>query len=393
MAVVTITCMPCRHLSTSFLQLHDGNADKGIHPCDAASMPSAATCASSLTAPPSKTYSLPSSVTAAGNSPFSLPATLRSIAVSPASSPAPPQDVRNLCGSDSSCHSESESYSSDCSNRSIVFGSHRSHCLDSLPTHTQHAGKFDWDAAPQQKQQPTVDLSCESSLVNQLHDLSQDWSPAELGAAGAPTATAAEAGSQGSAAATPQLTAQHIRQLYPHLFGPDCHTPSPQPASNAVVVSQSEHYPSNEASTAIGRVASCQVAPPTGLSGLATGVCGSSTCADSPAAGAASFDPTSEESATCSTAGVSQGRGGEVLRAGQTATQQGLHAAALHESPLRLLLKESHAALAGAIQAGTQALLPLTKGHVQLKVFLVNTSVHVIHLFVACLVTKSNAAG
>ena len=346
-----------------FLQLHNDDADEDIHPCDHASTHSAAT----LTAPPSRTYSLPAGLTAAGNSPSSLPATLRPIAIGPASSPGPLQGVRSVCDSDSSRHSESELYSSDYSNCSTVSGGHHSHCLDSFPTHAQHAqhaGRFELDAAPQQKQQPTADLSCESSLVNQLHDLSQDWTPAELGEAGAATAMAAEVSSwaspQESAATTARLTAQHIRQRYPHLFGPDCDTTSPQPASNAVVGSQKERHPSNEASTAIGRFASCQVSPPRGLPGPATGVCGSSTCADSPAAGAASFDSTAKEPATCSTAGVRQGQGGEVLRAGQATTQLGLHAAALHESPLRLLLKESDVPLAGAVQAGTQALLLLT---------------------------------
>lgn len=328
-------------LSTRSLQLHNGDADEGIHPWRLVSTHSAATSAAARTASPSRTHSSPASLTAAGNSPSSLPATLRPTAISPASSPAPLKGRRSVCESDSSCHSASESYSSSCTSCSTVSGSHHSQCLDSFPTHaqhpqhTQHAGRSNLDATPQQRQQSTAGTACESSLVNQLPALRQDWLPTELEQAGAPTATAAEvsswAGPQDPAAATAQLTAQHIRQRYPHLFGPDCNTISLQSACDAVVCSKSERDSSNELNTA-----------------------------PSTAPGASSSDSATEDSNTSSTAVVSQGQRSEVLRAGQYAGQQGQHAAALHESPLRLLLKESNAAMAGAIQAGMQDALPLT---------------------------------
>ena len=359
-----------RDLSTRFLQIGNDDADKGIDPWDLAATHSAAAGAAALTPQPSRTHSLPAGLTAAGNSSLSLPATLRPTAISPASSPAPFKGVRNVCDSDSICHSESESCSSDCTSCPTVSGSHHSQRLDSFPTHaqhTQHAGRFDLDAAAKQKQQSTAGMACELSLVNQLPDLSQDWLPMETEEAGAPTAAVTGvpswAGSQEPAAAPARLTAQHIRQRYPNLFvGPDRNTASPQSALDAANASKDERNPSSRPSTAIGRGASAAssnpVPPPTGLSGLAAGVCGSSACADNP--GASSSDSAAEESDTCATAVVGQGQGNEVLRAGQAANQQGLHAAALHESPLRLLLKESDAAVAGAIQAGVPGALPLT---------------------------------
>lgn len=354
-------------LSARCLQLHNANTDEGTGLSDLASTCSAATCATALTALPGSSYSLPGSLTAARNSPSSLPATLRPAAISPASSPAPLKGMPNVCDSDSSSHSESGASSSNCYSCATVSGIQYSHCLASFPTqaqHTQHADRFDMDTAPQQTQQPTAGLSCESSLVNQLPDLSQDWSPTEVKEAAAPTATAAEvsswAGPQEPAAAAARLTAQHIRQRYPHLFGPDCNTTPPQSASSVADTSNREPDPSNAPSTAFGRIVSAtsslQVSPCAGVSESATGVCGLSTCADSPAAGASSCDSAAKESATCSTAVPSQGRCSKVLRAGQAADQQGLHAAALHESPLGLLLKDSNAAVAGAIQAGKQAL-------------------------------------
>ena len=334
-------------LSARSLQLHSGDADGCIHPWDLASTHPAATGAATRTASPSRTHSLPASLTADGNSPSSLPATLR-----PASSPAPLKGRRSVCESDSSCHSASESYSSSCVSCSTVSGSHHSQCLDIFPLHaqhTQHAGRSNLDATRKQRQQSTAGTACESSLANQLPALSQDWLPTELEEAGAPTATAAEvsswAGPEEPAAATAQLTAQRIRQRYPHLFGPDCNTISLQSACDAVVCSKSERDSSNGLNTAVGRIAlaasSLQESPST-------------------APGASSSDSAAEDSNTCSTAVVSQGQGSEVLRAGQDAGQQGQHAATLHESPLRLLLKESRAAVAGAIQAGMQGALPLT---------------------------------
>ena len=342
-------------LSTRSLQLHKDDNDEGVDPSNLASTRSAATCATTLSALPGRSYSLPASLTGAGNSPSSLPARpLRPTAISPAGSPAPLKGVPQVCDWDSSSHSESGSSSSNCCSCSTVSRSHHSQCLDSFPTHaqhTQHAGRFDLDAAPQQTQQSTAGLSCDLSLVSQLPDLSQHWSPMETGA---PTASAADvsnwAGPQEPVAAAARLTAQHIRQRYPHLFAPDCNTIPLQSASNAA----------NSSSNERDLTSSLQVSPSTGLPGSATGVCGSSTCEDSPAPGASSFDPAAKESATCSTAVVSQGQGSDDLRARQAVIQQGLHAAALHVSPLRLLLKESNAAVAGAIQAGMRAPLPLT---------------------------------
>lgn len=357
-----------RDLSTKLLHLHE-DVDEGT---DVASTQSDGTCAATLTALPGTAHSLPASLPAAGSSYFSLPTTPRPATISPRSSSAPLNGMPNVCDTDSSSHSGSESYSSISTASS---GSHHKHRLDSFPTHaqhpqhaqhSQHAGTFDFSAMPQQRQQVVAGLSCDSSLINPLPDaVNHHCSPTPHEETGALPATSAEVSSRADpqADATAELTAQHIRQRYPHLFG--CNPTLLQSASHAADGTTREPDPSSVLCTAAGRTASAasssQGASPTVLSGSSTVSSGSSAIIDTPAGAA-------DEAAACSAALVSQGQGCELrltvgftgaLRAGQTAVQQGLHAAALHDSPLRLLLKESGAALEGGAQAGMQATLPV----------------------------------
>ena len=349
-----------RDISTKLLQLHE-HFDEGTGPSDAASAQSHGTCAATPTALP-----------AAGNS---LPTTLRPAAISPTGSPAPGNGSPEVCDStDSSSHSGSESYSSHSDASSASSSNQHMHLLGSIPMlaqrtqhaqHSQHAGTFDFSTAAQQRQQSTPGLSCDSSPVSQLPEVRLPTQPEETGALPAAAAEVATRVDPQSAATAP-LTAQHIRQRYPHLF--DCNPTLLQSAYHAADSTTSEQDPSSVLCTGhrtASAASSCKEASPTVLSGSSTALPGSSTCADSPAGAA-------EEAAACSAALASQGQGSEVprtlgltgaLRAGQTAVREGLHAAALHESPLRLLLRESGVALAGATQAGMQATLPVKHQH------------------------------
>lgn len=356
-----------RDLSTKLLRLGE-NVDEGTGPSDIASTQSDGTYAATLTALSGRAHSLSTSLPAAGNSPFSLPTSPTPTAISPTGSPAPLNGMPEVCDTELSSHSGSESYSSSSTTSLASAVSHHKHRRDSFPTcaqRTQHVSSFDFSAAPQQRQQSTAGLSCDSSLLNQLPGVSHHCSPTQLEETGVLTAAAAEVATRADSqsAATAPLTAQHIRQRYPHLFG--CNPTLLQSAFHAADGTTSEGDPSSGLSTAAGRTASAasssQVASPPVLSRSSTVLPGSSTCAHSPAGA-------SDEAAACPAAPVTQDQGREVprtvgltgpLRAGQAAVQQGLHAAAPHESPLRLLLKESGAAVAGAAQAGVQATLPV----------------------------------
>ena len=371
--VIIILIMACRvtNLSSSLLQLNDSDDDGGIGSSDSAFGQSDDTCAADPPALADRAYSLPGPGELGrgprgagglgeggpdGNSPSSHPTTLRATAISPSSISTPLMAELAVRDSDSGSQSDSESYSSSSSADSTMSGSHHNQAPDSLPRHAQraqHACRFELDTA--QTQLAMAGQSCNLCLITHLPDITQGLSPTEAGEAGTQTATSADSphgvAPQTAAAATACLTAQHIRQLYPHLFG----STAPSPANNAVKRITSEHDLRDVLSMAAGRIA--LVAAPHLLAPFIA----SHASADSPAGAASMFDADAVESATCSAAVVSQEQGSCTslavghtgsLRAGQGALQQRLHAAALHDSPLRQLLQEADAAPEDAIQAG-----------------------------------------
>ena len=364
----------------------------------------------------SRAYSLPADLRAVQNSPLNLQSNVGAIPHSPSNISAAPTSVTGLPSQldlHSSCESDDEYASSDeaftiasgrqpaHSGRQPAQSQTRSPFGTQHPQYTQHEGKFRFCPAPQQNAGATqafdtTVLDEETSMLDFLagHDLPRGMSPVEAQEAMVCrlAKTAADMSHEGlsqgeaqeaivctlakSAADTSHdslsqgegaLTAQHIRERYPHLFGQSCCTAA-LPAQAEMDCAQVLQRLSDVAITAgpagrsaVGPITQEQSPPvvldkvstPQGIqSGEVSGMCMEAIDAAASAAEQIRQVQHTEKPSAFNCKGT--------LRAGPVAIQQGLHAAGLHASPLRQLWQDSNAALVGNLEAGKHTMLCLS---------------------------------
>lgn len=337
---------------------------------------------------PSRAYSLPPNLRAVLDSPVQLQSNVRVVTPSPSSVSAVPTSVTWLSSeldARSSSDSDDESHVSSNEGCSTASGCGHSQLQKSSyfgaqhPQHTQHAGKLQFGIVPQQQQHTEAiqvsditTLNEEPSMADFLagchlsHGMScveaQEETVCTLVQPAADTSC--EDLSQAEAAATVALTAQHIRERYPHLFGQSSSTAA-LPAHAELDCAQAMQCPSDVASTAgpAGKATAEVTSQEQSLSVLSDRVStfqgtqdGESfgMCLEDVDAAASAAEQTSQ--ALDSEKSLAVGCKGGNVRAGPVANKQGLQAAALHASPMRQLLQDSDAAVARRSEAGAYAL-------------------------------------